>query len=87
MSIYIHNLSKKSNSATIADLKRINYIIKRIKDHPSKVVFKRVGDVEDLVVLGVGGAAFSQTDRSVGGNVIMLGNSTNNHVNAMYSPC
>ena len=64
--IFAHNLAKKSNSATVADLKRINHIVARIQEHPNKVVLTHVGRPEDLVVIGFGDAAFSQSERKVG---------------------
>ena len=40
--------------------------------------------MEDLVVLGIGDAAFSQYDKSVGVSIILLGNKTNNTVSPLF---
>ena len=57
------------------DLKAVNKILKRVREKESKIEFSRVGDREDVCVLGVSDASYSQTeDKSIAGEIIMLGN-------------
>ena len=67
-------MAKKSNSATLGDLKKINVVIQRIKSKESKVCFKHVGRKEDLKVYGVGDASYRCDGKSIGGTIVLLGN-------------
>ena len=44
-------MSKKNANATIRDLKKINKVLSRVKDKPCRVEFKRVGAIDDLMLL------------------------------------
>ena len=77
-------MSKKNNSATLGNLRRINHAIKRVKSKESKVSFSSVGPKEDLVVYGLSDASFKADDKSIGGSIIMLGNTSNNSAVPLY---
>ena len=66
-------MSMKNNGAKIRDLKHVNHIVKRIHSKPNKVVFTKVGNKEDLVIFGIGDASYRPADKSIGGNLILLG--------------
>ena len=66
-------MSMKNNEAKIRDLKRINHVVQRIHSKPNRVVFTKVGNKEDLVVFGLGDASYRTDDKSIGGNLILLG--------------
>ncbi|XP_068237035.1 uncharacterized protein [Palaemon carinicauda] len=66
-------MSMKNNEAKIRDLKRVNQVVKRIHSKPNKVVFSRVGNKTDLVIFGLGDASYLTDDKSIGGNLILLG--------------
>ena len=65
-------LEKKSNSATIADLRNVNKIVGKIRKEKNKVVHGRVGDQEKLQVIGIVDASYKSDEKSVGGMSIML---------------
>ena len=71
-------MSMKNNDAKIRDLKRVNHVVKRIRSKPNKVVFSKVGKKDDLVVFGMGDASYRIDDKSIGGNLILLGSRCTN---------
>merc|ERR1719228_2215901 len=44
-------MSKKNANATLRDLKKVNKVLSRVKDKPCRVEFKRVGAIDDLMLL------------------------------------
>ena len=72
---YTHlSISKKNNSATIADLRNVSRVIKKVKERPSMIIFSRIGDKEDIIVLGMGDASFKVDKKAVGGINLFLSN-------------
>ena len=72
---YTHlSMSKKNNSATIADLRNVSRVIKKAKERPSMIRFSRIGDKEDLIVLGMGDTSFKVDEKAVGGIILFLSN-------------
>ena len=62
---YTHlSMSKKNNSATIADLRNVSRVIKKVKERPSMIRFSRIGDKEDLIVLRIGDASFKVDEKA-----------------------
>ena len=51
-------MSKKNNSATISDLRDINHILKKVRERDSKIKFKKIGDREVLMMVGIGHVSF-----------------------------
>ena len=72
------NLSKRTSSATIGDLKKKNHIVKKIWSWQSKVKFSKIGEREDLIVQSVGDASYKCNSLSIVGNLIMFGNKNTN---------
>jgi hypothetical protein len=68
------DMAHQNHSAKIKDLKRINKVLERIHAKPSEVMFRRVGKKEDLMVYGLADGSFKLDDRSVGGDLVILGN-------------
>ena len=48
-------------------------MLKKVREKESKVFFSRLGKIEDLCVMGVSDASYHHDDRSVAGEMIMLG--------------
>ena len=67
-------LAKKNNSATIADLRNVNKIVGKIKKEENKVVYGRVGDKENMQVIGMVDASYKSDEKSIGGMLIVLAN-------------
>ena len=55
-------MSKKNKEATISDLRDINRVLKKVREHDSKLKYKRIGEKEDLIVVGVGDASLKMDD-------------------------
>merc|ERR1712240_387744 len=51
-------LAKKNNSATISDLRNANKIVEMVRKEENKVVYGRVGDKENLQIIGVVDASY-----------------------------
>ena len=67
----------KNKNATMADVNKINKIVKKAKRKQSSVTFSRIGDFPDLKILGFGDASYRRMDdknKSVEGRVILLSN-------------
>ena len=47
------SISRKNNSATIADLRNISRILKKVKERLSRLRFLRIAEKEDLIILGI----------------------------------
>ena len=78
------SMSKKNNNATIADLKNINNVVKRIKSKENKVIFSKIGEDEDFVIHGLGDASYKYDNRSIGGVLVLLGNKNTKDVVPLY---
>merc|ERR1711984_50849 len=68
------SMSKKNNTATIADLRNVSKVVKKAKERPSKLVYSKIAEKDDLIVLGQGDASFKMDDKSIGGNLLLLAN-------------
>ena len=78
-------LSQKSQQLpTIGDLKSINKLVKKIKGRTSEIVYTKVGDSVDLVVYGIGDASHKRGEKSVGGEVVLLGHKNRDTAVAVY---
>ena len=73
LTIYRLELGKRQKKATIKDLRDVNRVLKKVKDKESKVLFTRIGEKDELYVIGVSDASYHYDDRSVAGEIIMLG--------------
>ena len=78
------NMSMKSKGATIGDLKKVNKIVKKVKSKESTVKFRKIGKKEDLKIYGLGDASYKCDSKSVGGNLILLGNRKSHKAAPIY---
>ena len=65
---------KKQKKAMLKDSKEVNRVLKKVHEKESKVIFKRIGDKKDLCIIGVCDASYHCNDKSVAGEMVMLGN-------------
>ena len=63
---------KRQKKAVIKDLREVNRVLKKVREKESKVVFTKIGEKEDLCVMGVSDALYHHDDRSVAGEMICL---------------
>ena len=74
------SMSMKTKHATVADMRKLNKIVKKAREGDSVVTFKRVGRMEDLKIIAMSDASFKSVDdkvRSVEGRVIFLSDGVN----------
>ena len=74
LAIHALELAKKQKKVVLKDLRSMNKILERVREKESKVVFSRIGEKEDLCVLGISDASYHQTDNAVAGEMILMGN-------------
>ena len=84
LAIYALELAKKQKKATVKDLREINRVLKKVREKDSRVIFTKIGNKKDLSVIGVSDASYHCDDRSVAGEVIMMGNKKNGKVAPLY---
>ena len=70
-------MSRANCEATIANLKYANNIVKKAKAKTSKIVFTKIADPNDLMVIGIGDASYTAGEKAVGGQILMLANKNN----------
>merc|ERR1712115_120556 len=74
LSYSVIDLSKKNNSATIADLRNINRIVDKVKKEENKIIYKKLGNREDLQIIGIVDASYKVDSKSLAGMIIALTN-------------
>merc|ERR1711989_109619 len=67
-------LSKKNNSATIADKRNINRIVEKVKKEENKIFYRKLGNREDLQMIGIVDASYKSDNPSIAGMIIALTN-------------
>ena len=65
-------LAKKNNSATFSDLRNVNKIVEKVKKEENKVVYGKVGDKENLQIIGVVDASYKSDEKSIEGMLVMI---------------
>ena len=72
MSYAVLQLAKKNNRATIADLRKVNKIIEKIRKENNRVVYNKIGEKEKLQILGIVDASYKVDEKSIGGMIVMI---------------
>ena len=68
-------MSKKNQGVTIADLRDVNRILKKVRERESLIKYKYIGGKDNLIIVGVGDASYKQDDKAIGGIFLFLGKS------------
>ena len=68
------DLAKKNNSATISDLRNINRIVEKVKKEENRIFYRKIGDRENLQIIGIVDASYKSDDNSIAGMIIALAN-------------
>ena len=84
LSIYALELAKRQKKAVVKDLREINRVLKKVREKESRVLFTKIGEKKELCVMGVSDASYHQDDRSVAGEMIMLGNQRTGRAAPIY---
>lgn len=56
MSYIALQMSKKNTAGTISDLRYVNSILKKVSERDSRLIYERIGEIEDLIVVEIGEA-------------------------------
>ena len=67
-------MSQKSINPTIADLRDINNVLKNVKERDGHLRFGKIGEREELIVVGIRDASFKTEEKAVGGVFLFLSN-------------
>ena len=62
----------------------MNRVLKKVQEKESKVMFRKMGTKEELCVLGVCDASYHNNEKSVPGEMIILGSKKNKMVSPIY---
>ena len=73
LSVYAMDLARRQKKAVLRDLRDVNRVLKKVEERESKVIFGKVARKEDLCVMAISDASYSQEDKSVAGEMILLG--------------
>ena len=84
LAIIALQMSKKNSNATLKDLKKVNFVIDKINERSNKVEFTKVDRKEYLKIYGFTDASFNTSERSISGNLILLGSKRSGHVVPIY---
>ena len=79
-------LQKRANTSTVQDIRYANKQIDKAKQKKNKIHFVRVGKLEDLVVYGLGDAAYTAgqaKNSAIGGQMVVLGTRHSNTVSSL----
>ena len=71
------SMAKKSNSATLADLRRLNSVVEKVKERQATVLYSKIGPYDEIQVIGIGDASYKCDDKSIGGNLVLFGDREN----------
>ena len=84
ISIYTLNLAKKQKQATLKDLRDINRILQKVREKKNTVVFRKIGEKEDLCLIGITDASYHQDQNAISGEIILIGNMKTKAVAPIY---
>ena len=56
-------LAKKNNSATIADLMKINKVVEKVGKEENKVIYREIEEKEKLQIVAIVDASFKTDDK------------------------
>ena len=68
----------------IKDLREINRVLKKVREKESRVLFTKIGEKDELSVIGVNDASYHHDDKSVAAEFIMLGNQKTGKAAPLY---
>ena len=75
---------KNSKEATISDLKDVNGILLKVREHESRVKYEHIGDKDNLMIVGIGDTSLKTGDKAIGGVILFLTNSLMTRASPIY---
>ena len=64
-------MAKKNNSVTISDLRGVNRVIKKVRERERRINFKKIGEKEEILIIGIGDVSF-KSDKKANGSVLLF---------------
>ena len=62
-------MSKNNKEGTISDLRDVNRILKKVRERESRIKYEHIGDMDDLMVVGIRDASLKTGDKAIGGDL------------------
>ena len=84
LALYALELAERQKKAVIKDLREINRVLKKVREKESRVLFTKIGEKNELYVMGKNNASYHQDERSVAGELMMLGNQRSGKAAPIY---
>ena len=73
-----------NDSVTLADLGKVNKVLKKVKSRESEVYYRRVGDRDELQLIGIEDAYFKQDEKVVNSVILLLADKDLERVSPLY---
>ena len=77
-------MSKKNKEATISNLRDTSWVLKKVREHESKLKYEYIGEKEDLMVGGNGDTSLKTGDKAVWEVFLFLTNSSMTTASPIY---
>ena len=77
-------MSKRNQGATIADLRDVNQILKRVRERESFIKYEYIDGKDHLIIVRIGDASYKQDDKAIGGVFLFLANSSMTRVAPIF---
>ena len=77
-------MSKKNNSAILANIQKVTKVMKKVKSKESEVFYRRVGDRDELQLIGIEYAFFKQDEKVVRVVILLLANNNFKRAGPIY---
>ena len=65
-------MAKRNKEVKISDLKNIKIVLKKVKEISGKMFYTRIGNKDNLEILGIGDAAYKSDKNSIGVELIFV---------------
>ena len=77
-------MSKKNNSAKIADLRNISRVLKKVREKQLMIKYSRIAPKDENIIIGIGDALFKSEEKAVGGVFLFLANKEMTKASQIY---
>ena len=77
-------MAKKQKQVKLKDLRDVNRILKKVQEKESKVLFTKIGEKDQLCVIGISDASYHHDDKSMARELIIIGNQKTGKAAPLY---
>ena len=71
LAVSVLNVAMRNCEAKLADLRKVNEVIKTVKEKKNKIRFDKLGRNYDLVITGIGDASYKVCEKDIRGNLVL----------------